>query len=310
MGKKKVLITWRFFSKHIDIFKKQFKKKNISYKILLDKQAISEQKLLKIIAPYHGIICGDDEITSKVINKAINLRVISKWGTGIDSINSEYAKKKGIRVCNVPTAFTKEVAVYAVTIVLALLRNLISSYNSNINGKWEKFTGQSINGKILGVVGFGKIGKKITTYSKKLGFKILVNDRSIKQRKAAKSLGYKCANIKRIYKESDVIVFAADLNKTSYNLFNLNSLKYLKKKPILVNIARGPIVSELALIKAMKQKKISAFGLDVYEKEPLKKNSKLLQFKHCFLSSHNAFNTEQSIKICNQKVFENLIKYI
>tara|TARA_B110000503_G_C7170223_1_gene423889 strand:- start:5123 stop:6055 length:933 start_codon:yes stop_codon:yes gene_type:complete len=310
MEKKKVLITWSFFSNHINIFKKQFENKNISYKVLLDRQAISEKKLLKIIAPYHGIICGDDEITSKVIDRAKNLKVISKWGTGIDSIDSEYAKKRGIKVCNVPTAFTGEVAIYAVTIVLALLRNLISSYNSNINGKWEKFTGQSISGKTLGVVGFGKIGKKICSYSKKLGFKILINDRSIKQKKTAKTLGYIYANIKKIYKESDVIVFAADLNKTSYNLFNFNSLRYLKKKPILVNIARGPIVSELALIKAMKQGKISAFGLDVYENEPLKKSSKLLQFKNCFLSSHNAFNTEQSIKRCNQKVFENLVKYI
>lgn len=310
MDKKKVLITWSFFSNHINVFKKLFKNRNISYKVLLDKQAISEKKLLKVIAPYHGIICGDDEITSKVIDRAKNLKVISKWGTGIDSIDSKYAKKKGVKVCNVPTAFTGEVAIYAITIALSLLRNLISSHNSTINGKWKKFTGQSIDGKTLGVVGFGKIGKKICSYSKKLGFKILINDINLKQRKTAKNLGYVSANIKKIYKESNIIVFATDLNKTSYNLFNFNSLKYLKKKPIIVNIARGAIVSELALIKAMKQEKISAFGLDVYEKEPLKKSSQLLQFKNCFLSSHNAFNTEQSIERTNKKVFENLVKYI
>lgn len=307
---KKVLITWSSFSDNIYLFKKKFKKKKISYKIFLDKQAISEKKLLKIIEPYNGIICGDDQITKKVLDKAKNLKVISKWGTGIDSIDTKYAQQKGIKVCNVPAAFTHEVAIYALTIALSLLRNILDSYNSLTSGKWEKFTGQSIKGKSLGVVGFGKIGKEIAFYAKSLGFKILINDVNLERKKLARSIGYISTNIKKIYSESDVIIFSTDLNKTSYHLFNKKILKYLKKKPIIINIARGSIISETALVEAMKKNKISAFGLDVFEKEPINKKSKLLEFKNCFLSSHNAFNTEQSIARCNDKVFQNLIKNI
>lgn len=307
---KKVLITWSSFSDNIHLFKKKFKKKKISYKVFLDKQAISEKKLLKIIEPYDGIICGDDQITKKVLDKAKNLKVISKWGTGIDSIDKKYAQQKGIKVCNVPAAFTYEVAIYALTIALSLLRNILNYYNSITSGKWEKFTGQSIKGKSLGVVGFGKIGKEIAFYSKSLGFKILINDVNLERKKLARSIGYISTNIKKIYSESDVIIFSTDLNKTSYHLFNKKILKYLKKKPIIINIARGSIISETALVEAMKKNKISAFGLDVFEKEPINKKSKLLEFKNCFLSSHNAFNTEQSIARCNDKVFHNLIKNI
>ena len=113
-----------------------------------------------IIHKYDGVICSDDEFTDKVLNNAKKLKVISKWGTGIDSIDSNFAKKKGIKIFNSPGAFTKGVAQFALGAILNLTRKFSENNQSVKNGKWEKFQGINIENKKVGIIGLGKIGSQ------------------------------------------------------------------------------------------------------------------------------------------------------
>jgi len=306
--KLKVLITWKYFYYSLNKFKKTFRKKNIKTDYLIKKQGLSEKDLLKIISKYDGMISGDDQITSKVLDNAIKLKVISKWGTGVDSINTNYAKKKGIKVFNTPGAFTEEVATYAVGLMITLSRRLIDTHECSKQGNWKHFSGFSLKNKKLGIIGYGQIGKRIAEISKKLGIEILVNDINTQKKKEAKKKKFQVVSLNKLLSNSNIIILAPDLNKTSNHLINLKNLKYIKKKPIIINVSRGLIVSEKAILKALKKKIVQSVGLDVFENEPLKKNNPLLNFKSNFYGTHNAFNTIESVNRVNESTMKNLLK--
>jgi D-3-phosphoglycerate dehydrogenase len=298
----KVLITWQSIIKKIKFYKKILNKNNISYDCKQSKQYFSSSELKKHIHQYDGVICGDDDFNSDVLSKAKKLKVISKWGTGIDSIDTVAAKKRGIKVFNVKDAFTDEVATYAVGILIYLTRGL-GELNINKTRKWTKYSGESLIGKNAGIVGHGRIGIKIEKYLKALGCNVFINDiKKIKKRKKNflpfNSMLAKC----------NYILFAVNLNKSSRKMLTFSHKKYLKKKPIIINIARGPVLDEKFIVHCLKKKIINNAGLDVFEKEPIDQKHAFLKMKHGFYSAHNAFNTIESVERTNEKVIENLIK--
>lgn len=310
MKKNKILITWRDIIDEIEKFKYIFKKNNILYDLIKPKQKLEENILTKIIHKYDGVICGDDEFTKKVINLAKNLKVISKWGTGLDSIDKDYAESKGIKVFNVKDAFTYEVASYAFGIILLLSRDLYKCHASLQKFIWEKYRGVSLFKKTLGVVGFGRIGEQLTNFAKAFKMEILVCDINSKRRSHAKNRNFKCVSFKKILNYSDVIAFCPDLNKSSKFMFNKNIIKYIKKKPIIVNISRGNVVDEKAMIYCLKKKIVSKFGTDVFNEEPVKHKNLLLNEIGNFYSAHNAYNTHESVSKTNKRVVENLLKVL
>jgi D-3-phosphoglycerate dehydrogenase len=298
----KVLITWQSIIKKINIYKKILKKKNISYDCKLSKQCFSSSDLKKYIHKYDGVICGDDEFNSDVLSKAKKLKVISKWGTGIDSIDSVAAKKMGIKVYNVKDAFTDEVATYAVSILLYLTRGL-GELNISKTKRWTKYCGESLIGKNAGIVGHGRIGAKIEKYLKALGCNVFIND--IKKIKKNKK---NFLTFNSILAKCNYILFAVNLNKSSRKMLNFSHKRHLKKKPVIINIARGPVLDEKFIAYCLKKKLINNVGLDVFEKEPIDHKHPFLKMKHGFYSAHNAFNTIESVERTNKQVVENLIK--
>ena len=297
----KVLITWHSIIKKIDSYKKMLSKNNIEYDCKFTRQCFSSIELKKFINKYDGVICGDDEFNSDVLLKAKKLKVISKWGTGIDSIDVKSAKRFGIKVYNVKEAFTEEVATYAVGILIYITRGL-NALNISNTKKWIKFTGESLVGKNAGVIGHGRIGSKIEKYLKALGCNVFIND--IKTYKK-KKLNFKSYN--EILSSCDYLFFSVNLNQISKKMFSFHCKKYLKRKPIIINISRGPVLDENFIIYCLKNDLIKNVGLDVFEKEPMSKNHSLLKFKHNFYSAHNAFNTIESVKRTNDRVINNLI---
>ena len=298
---KKILITWRFLIRDIEKYRAIFKKNNIKFDFFTTDQYVKEIDLLKIIHKYDGIICGDDEITTKVINKAKKLKVISKWGTGIDSINKNYAIKKNIKVFNTPGAFTSAVAEHALGLMLSITRNITFNHIDIIKNNWSKRICHTIEGKNIGIVGYGKIGKKIHKLLNTFRPNVSIND----IRKNYK----KITPLNKLLKNSDIIFIACDLNKTSRHLIKMKELKIMKKNAILINISRGAIIDNKALIKALKKNLIGCAGLDVYENEPIKKNSKFLKMKNCILTSHNAFNSKETIDNINLISVNNLVNF-
>ena len=272
-------------------YKKFFDTKKYSIDLKKTDQYLNETQLLKIIDKYHGVICGDDEFSKRVLMKASNLKVISKWGTGINSIDLNFAKTKKIKVLNTPSAFSYSVATMAVGMILSYFRKIIDNHNLIKKNKWPKLQGETLLNKKIGVIGVGNIGKKI--FEMLMGFETInyANDLKIINRSFLKRHKIKQVSKKKIFRESDILVTASDLNKSSYHLINKKTLKLTKKNVLIVNISRGSIIDNNALIKFLEKNPHSGACLDVFEDEPLKRNSKFLRLKNCMLTSHNAFNT-------------------
>lgn len=303
MKKINVLITWH---KMISFLKKnkKLKKKNIIYDFITAKQSLNERKLSEIIHKYDGVICGDDEFNKNVIKKAKKLKVISKWGTGIDSIDKAYANKKRIKVYNTPGAFTNSVADIAIAFILNIARKIYQTDKEIRKNNWPKFTGQSLNEKTLGIIGFGRIGKRLSKIASFFGMRVIFFD--IKKIKTNKKFSQ--VSIKSLFKKSDFITICCDLNPTSENLVRLKYLKLMKKTSSIINVSRGPIVNESELIYALNKGIINFACLDVFEKEPLNKKNKLLKMKNCILSSHNAFNSIEAVNKVNLNTLNNLYR--
>ena len=299
-------------SYHMNLVLKKYKtilKKN---KIKIDKiirnPSVKEHELIKIIHKYDGVICSDDEFTKKVLINAKKLKVISKWGTGIDSIDSKFAKKKGIKIFNTPGAFTDGVAQYAVGMMLNLSRKISIIDNTVKKGKWKKFQGTNIENKKVGIIGLGKIGSKIIKYLKGFNVEIFGNDLKNEITKRFKKQGIKILSLNKIFSSCDVIIVCVDLNKSSYHLIGSKQMLYLNDNKILINVSRGPVVNNKELIKCIKKQNFQ-IGFDVFEEEPIKKkylNS--LKNKNSILSSHNAFNTKEEVSFVHDNTMRNLLK--
>ena len=302
----KVLVTWRLMIDFLKKNKTNYGNSKIKFYFLLKKQALNERELIKVIPKYDAIICGDDEFTKKVIDKAISLKVISKWGTGLDSIDIDYAKKKGIKIYNTPNAFTKSVAQLALSFILNFSRKTLETHERVKKGEWPKIQGFLIDKKIIGIIGFGNIGKEITRLVTKIGMKVLFYD--IQKIKFRRNKNTKRVNLESLFKNSDIVISCCDLNKTSYNLINNKKMKLMKKNSGIINVSRGGIINEDDLIKILKKKKIRFAALDVFKNEPIYRKNKFANLINCVLSSHNAFNTIEEVIYVNTNTIRNLYK--
>lgn len=307
MNKYKILISWPLVNVEIKKLNKNIKK-NFFFDYKYPKQFLSENEIIKIIHKYDGIICGDDQISKKVLLKAKKLKVISKWGTGLDSIDVSFANKLGIRVYNSPGAFTESVSQLALGMIIALNRQMLITNDEIKKGNWPKLSGFNLNSLNFGILGLGKIGLETARLLSIFRGKIYGYDiRKIDCIKLSNSNIFQVSK-NFLLKNSNVIICCTDLNKSSFRLIDFKDFLLMEKKPIIINISRGKVINELALINALKTNKISGAGLDVFENEPIKKRNKLFQFKNCIFSSHNAFNTYDSIKKVNDNSIKNLLK--
>tara|TARA_B100000989_G_C19530772_1_gene469676 strand:- start:1338 stop:2279 length:942 start_codon:yes stop_codon:yes gene_type:complete len=291
-------------------YKKFFDTKKYSVDLKKTNQYLNEAELLKIIDRYHGVICGDDEFSKRVLIKASNLRVISKWGTGINTIDLNFAKTKKIKVLNTPSAFSYSVATMALSMILSYFRKIIDNHNLVKKNKWPKLQGETLLNKKVGVIGVGNIGKKI--FEMLTGFETInyANDLKIINRSFLKKYKIKQVSKKKIFRESDVLITASDLNKSSYHLINKKTLKLTKKNVLIVNISRGNLIDNNALIKFLEKNPHSGACLDVFEDEPLKRNSKFIRLRNCILTSHNAFNTYNEVKKTHRNTINNILKIL
>ena len=291
-------------------FKKYFDHTKFSIDLKKTDPFLNENELIKIIKDYDGVICGDDEFSEKVLLKAKKLKVISKWGTGINSIDFNFAKKRKIKVCNTPSAFSYSVATMALAMILAYYRKIITNHNLVKKYKWPKITGETLLNKKVGVIGVGNIGKKILQMLR--GFETINYGNDLKKinKYFLSKYNVKQVSKDKIFQECDIVVTASDLNKSSYHLINKKSLNKMKKDVLIVNISRGPLIDNIALINFLKKNKNSGACLDVFEKEPLNQKSKFLSLKNCILASHNAFNTSYEVEKTHLNTIKNILKFL
>lgn len=299
----KVLVSAPYMQSVIDEFRPFFKENNIEIIIPAVKERLEEADLLNLIEDIDGVICGDDRFTAKVFHKAKKLKVLAKWGTGVDSIDKVEAQKLGISVFNTPNAFTDPVADSVLAYILSFSRKVPWSTVAMRQGEWRKKPCISLKECVLGVIGVGNIGTAVIKRALSFGMKILGNDV-----KKIRPFGVEMVSKLNLLKKSDYISINCDLNPTSFHLIGEKEFALMKPTACIINTARGPIIEEKSLISALRQKKIAGAGLDVFEDEPLSKNSPLRKMDNCLLAPHNANSSPAAWAYVHQNTLNNLLK--
>lgn len=270
-------------------------------------QFMPEDQCLQFAGEVDGWLAGDDQITGKVLEAFLpRLKVISKWGTGIDSIDSATAKRLGVPVCNSPGAFRDAVSEYAIGLLLAATRRLARTDRMVRQGQWPKGRFPGLTGKTMGVVGYGAIGQGVGQRARGLGMEVIAHDPYMQRAPD----GTPVVDFDALLMQADVICLCCNQTADNYHLINKDTLARTRDGVILCNVARGGLVDEAALVAALRSGKVAAAALDVFEVEPLQQDHPLLEFENVALSSHNANSTSQAIEYVHANTLENLLKHL
>lgn len=287
MSQFKVLISAPYLKNDIELFRDEIKSKGIDIDVYPVRERMEEDELLTCIDQYHGVVCGDDRFTERVIDAATNLKVIVKWGTGIDSINKVYANSKGIEVCNTLDAFTEPVSESVIAAVLSFARGLHASDQLMKAGHWQKVPGKTLFECSMGIIGFGKIGQSTAKKLNAFGMRIYANDTREISSEEFNGEYVNFVSKEELLQKCDFVATCTDLNSSSAHLMSSKEFTLMKEDAIFINMARGPLVDEPTLIEAIKSGQIAGAALDVFEDEPLPVESPLRSMNNVLLSSHN-----------------------
>ena len=303
--KNTILFTAPYMIPFVDRFQPIFEKYDLELIIPDVHERMEESDLLKYAGQFDGTICGDDRYTERVIRACVpRLKVISKWGTGIDSIDAECCSRYGIKVGRTLNAFTLPVSDTVLGYILAFARRQPWMDKEMKSGSWEKIPGRSLNECTLGVIGVGNIGKAVTRRARAFGMQVYGTDIIDIDHVFITETGIQMTNLESLLSNSDFVSVNCDLNPTSHHLINHDTLALVKPNAILINTARGPIVEEEALIEALQTKRLAGAALDVFEYEPLPLGSPLLKMDNVLLAPHNS----NSSPAARERVHWNTIK--
>jgi D-3-phosphoglycerate dehydrogenase / 2-oxoglutarate reductase len=304
----RVLVSAPYILPVIEEFRPWLESEGIEIVIVPVRERLGEAELLPIIETIDGAICGDDQFTRKVLSNAPLLKVISKWGTGIDSIDLDAAAELGIRVCNTPNAFTDAVADTTLGYMLCFARFLPRMDREIRQGLWQKPNAISLAECTLGVIGVGNIGKAVIRRAKAFGIRICANETTEISRAFVEETGLIPLPLDELLKKSDFVTLHCDLNPTSFHLIGQPELSLMKPSAYLINTSRGPVIDEAALIQALQTQQIAGAALDVFEVEPLPADSPLRIMDNCMFAPHNANSSFAAKKRVHQSTIENLLK--
>ncbi|MEM7534199.1 MAG: phosphoglycerate dehydrogenase [Chloroflexota bacterium] len=304
-----VLILCEHLQRTLELYRDLF----ATYDVQVDapslngKQQMDEADLLAIIDQYDGVIAGDDEFTEKVLAKgaAHRLKVVAKWGIGVDGIDLEAAKRFGIPVYNTPAAFSDEVADVATGYLILLARQLHKLNESVRSGGWLKHPGITLRGKTLGVIGVGSIGQAIVQRGMALGMNVIGYD-PYPNSQFSETSGMPFVDLNSLLHSADFIVLSCALTAENHHLLSHEQFMLMKEGVHLINVARGPLIDETALVQALQNGKVAGAGLDVFETEPLPIDNVLHQFDNCIFGTHNSSNTKDAVLRVNIRSIQNL----
>jgi len=289
MDKKTVLLSAPYMLPYIERFQPVFDHYNCLLIIPEVNERLLEDEIISYAGNFDGTICGDDRYTSEVIARcAPRLKAISKWGTGIDSIDKPAAENLGIQVFRTTDAFTVPVSDSVMGYILAFARRQPWMDEEVKAGNWEKIPGRALSECALGVIGVGFIGKEVLRKANAFGMKLLANDIIDIPADFMQQYSVNMVNLNELFERADFISVNCDLNPTSRHL--LDQLAFAKMKPgaVVINTARGSIIDESALVEALQKNRIAGAALDVFEVEPLPADSLLRGMNNVMLAPHNS----------------------
>ncbi len=275
---------------------------------------IPKRNLINKIKDMDGLICHPyDTIDKKVIKSAKNLKVISTFSVGFDHIDIDFAKSLGIKIGYTPEVLTNATAELTIGLILDILRRISEGDRIIRNKKWNvifgayDYTGTEVSGKTIGIIGMGRIGREVAKKANGLGMNVIYHNRKPVSKSIERKLKAKYVSESVLYKKSDVISLHVPYNNDTHHLMNSKIFKKMKKTSFLINTSRGKIVNEKQLVTALKTKEIQGAGMDVYESEPVHKDSLLLKLENVVLAPHVGSSTNETRRKMSDITVKNLV---
>jgi D-3-phosphoglycerate dehydrogenase len=308
MARWKILVSAPYMQPVIEQFRPRLEAEGCELVIPPVEERLEEDDLLALVADIDGALCGDDRFTERVMRASPHLKVIAKWGTGIDSIDREAAAQLNIAVRNTPNAFSEPVADSVYAYMLCFARRTLWLDRAMKAGEWLKLPGRALRECTLGVIGVGNVGKAVLRRAGGFGMRVLGNDIVEIDPAFVDEVGLEVVDKPALFREADFVSINCDLNPTSHHLMNDVAFDMMKSTGVLINTARGPIVDQPALIRALREGKIAGAGLDVFEEEPLPDDSPLLGFDNVLLAPHNANSSPEAWEHVHENTIRSLLE--
>lgn len=264
------------------------------------KPKISPEELISEIPEYEAIMVRSrTKVTSEVIKKGNNITVVGRIGSGFDNIDILACKKRKIRVLTAPDANSQSVAELTVSLIISLLRKTEIANSSMRQGKWLKneIWGRELNGKTVGILGYGFVGQKVAELLKAFNCRLLIY-----------SLNHKNCEMPELFSKSDIVTIHLTLTNSTKGLVSQEFISKMQKHAYLVNISRGEIVVEKDLLNALKNDKIAGAALDVFWQEPLPEKSEWRNLKNVILTPHIGAATIDALERASMTVAEDLVR--
>lgn len=268
---------------------------------------LKEQEMMDLIQGCDVVISGAEPMTAAVMDCAPDLRFISRCSVGLDSVDLLAARERGIPVSYVPGANAQAVTELTISHILTLLRGVPKADASLRAGRWIRVMGRSLEELTIGIIGIGRIGKRVARHLTAFGAKIIANDLDPDEAFGTE-LGLEWVEKERLFKEADVICLHVPRTPTTLGLVGSKELEMMKNDAILINTARGGLIDETALADALRSGQLGGAGLDVYDQEPYE--GELTKLDNCVLTCHMGANTLSSRLRMEIQAAENLICFL
>ena len=303
----RVLITCSHLQRHLDLYRDLFAQHQIEVDAPSSAHPLNECELSRIIDAFDGVIAGDDEFSAAVLQRAERLRVLVKWGIGVDAIDLDAAQRLGIRVFNTPGVFADEVADVVLGYMILLARQLHRLDHEVRAGGWPKREGVSLRDRTLGIIGLGSIGQAVARRGDALGMRTLGCDIAPAARPFADETGLCVGELDQVIASADFLSLNCNLTAENRHLLGKREFDLMQQGVYLINTARGGLIDEDALAEALAKGTVAGAALDVFEEEPLPTRSALRKYENCIFGAHNASNTRQAVARVNELAVEILV---
>lgn len=285
------------------------------FEIVRERGPLPEKAMLELAGEFDAFLCGDDAITRAVIDRFHpRLKVISKYGIGLDKIDVAYATEKKLPVLNTPGVNHTTVAEHTFGLLLGITKKIIENAVEVSAGKWvagwKKPVGHEILGSTMGIIGLGRIGKEVATRAKAFGMSVIAYDPYFDEAFAAEHEVKRCASMDEVLLEANVVSLHCFLDENTRGMINKEKIAEMKDGVIVLNCARGELVETDDICEGLVSGKVGGYGADVLDEEPPRSGHPLFTAPNCVITSHIASRTYESVERQAMRATNNLINYL
>lgn len=285
------------------------------FEIVRERGPLPESRMLELAGEFDGFLCGDDAITQAVIDKSLpRLKVISKYGIGLDKIDVAHATSQRLPVLFTPGVNHTTVAEHTIGLLLGLTKKIFINGLDVRNGAWQagwkKPVGNEIMGKTLGIIGLGRIGKEVAIRARAFGMEVIAYDPYFDGAFSYKHKVKRCADMDEVLLNSDVVSLHCFLDDTTRGMINTAKIAEMRDGVVVLNCARGEVVEVADMAAALESGKVGGYGADVLDAEPPAADHPLLRAPNCLITSHIASRTHESVGRQADRATRNLINFL